>query len=86
MRTSAANLELDAHFDTGFVGNPKRFNTALSRAVALAVVVGGARGLRSQPAAATTTHRHLLLARHPACPAFPLQTWPCSTARPSGRT
>ena len=54
MRTSAANLELDAHFDTGFVGNPKRFNTALSRAVALAVVVGGA-AYAPQPAAAAST-------------------------------
>ena len=40
VRTSVANLELDEHFDAGFVGNPKRFNTALSRAVALVVVVG----------------------------------------------
>jgi len=37
VRTSVANLELDEHFDSGFVGNPKRFNTALSRAVALVV-------------------------------------------------
>ena len=40
VRTSHEKLDHDALFDTGFVGNVKRFNTALSRAVALAVVVG----------------------------------------------
>ena len=40
VRTSAAHLARDGDFDTGFVGNVTRFNTALSRAVALVVVVG----------------------------------------------
>ncbi|KAL1500036.1 hypothetical protein AB1Y20_012713 [Prymnesium parvum] len=42
VRTSTESLERDSAFDTGFVGNVKRFNTALSRAVALAVIVGDA--------------------------------------------
>ena len=42
VRTSQANLGHDALYDTGFVGNVKRFNTALSRAVALLVIVGDA--------------------------------------------
>lgn len=42
VRTSPSLLSKDEVFDTGFVGNVKRFNTALSRAVALLVVVGDA--------------------------------------------
>ena len=40
VRTSADQLAHDELYDTGFVGNVKRFNTALSRAVCLAVAVG----------------------------------------------
>ena len=40
VRTSKAGLGHDALYDTGFVGNVKRFNTALSRAVSLVVIVG----------------------------------------------
>lgn len=40
VRTSVSNLEHDKIYDTGFVNNVKRFNTALSRAVALVVIVG----------------------------------------------
>ena len=49
VRTSPHNLDLDQQFDTGFVGNVKRFNTALSRAVALAVVVGDINVLTTAP-------------------------------------
>ena len=40
VRTSHDSLGYDALYDTGFVGNCRRFNTALSRAVALVVVIG----------------------------------------------
>lgn len=40
VRTSEDNLAHDERYDTGFVGNLKRFNTALSRAVCLIVTVG----------------------------------------------
>lgn len=40
VRTSADSLAHDERYDTGFVGNLKRFNTALSRAVCLIVTVG----------------------------------------------
>lgn len=49
VRTSVELLEHDSIFDTGFVGNVKRFNTALSRAVALVVVVGDATVLSNAP-------------------------------------
>ena len=49
VRTSKAQLEYDEQYDTGFVGHAKRFNTALSRAVALAVVVGDASVLSAAP-------------------------------------
>ena len=63
VRTSKAQLEYDEQYDTGFVGHAKRFNTALSRAVALAVVVGDASVLSAAPewqafiASAATAYR-----------------------------
>ena len=40
VRSDTTQLEFDQQYDMGFVGNVKRFNTALSRAVALIVIVG----------------------------------------------
>jgi len=48
-RTSETGLVQDEHFDMGFVGSTKRFNTALSRASCLVVVVGDSALLSHAP-------------------------------------